>query len=126
MFFYGQLAINKHRALDGINAQYDIILPKDPDIYVKDMKAISESRAARVAYLLAITGDKKNATKIFEYIVNKAETEGQIAVIMKIINEIGDRQIDAKISRVAAKKNVFFIKDKFQIVKEVSNDEYAP
>lgn len=126
VFFYGQLAINKHRALDGINAQYDIILPKDPDIYVKDMKAISESRAARVAYLLAITGDKKNATKIFEYIVNKAETEGQIAVIMKIINEIGDIQIDAKISRVAAKKNVFFIKDKFQIVKEVSNDEYAP
>jgi soluble lytic murein transglycosylase len=45
---------------------------------------------------------------------------------MKLINEIGDRQLDAKISRVAAKKNVFFIKDKFQIVKEIVNDEYAP
>jgi len=46
--------------------------------------------------------------------------------VMKLINEIGDRQLDAKISRVAAKKNVFFIKDKFQIVKEIANDEYAP
>jgi len=45
---------------------------------------------------------------------------------MKIVNEIGDRQIDAKISKVASRKNVFFIKDKFQIIKEVSSDEYAP
>jgi len=45
---------------------------------------------------------------------------------MKIVKEIGDRQLDVKVSRTAAKKNVFFIKDKFQIVKEVPNDEYAP
>lgn len=125
-FFYGQLAINKHRTLDSINARDDIILPKDPEIASQDIKDISESRAARVAYLLAITGDKKNATKIFEYIVNNAVSEGQIAVIMKVINEIGDRQMDATISRTAAKKNVFFIKDKFQIVQEVANDKYAP
>ncbi len=125
-FFYGQLAINKHRTLDSINARDDIILPKDPEIASQDIKDISESRAARVAYLLAITGDKKNATKIFEYIVNNAVSEGQIAVIMKVINEIGDRQMDATISRTAAKKNVFFIKDKFQIVQEVANDQYAP
>jgi soluble lytic murein transglycosylase len=45
---------------------------------------------------------------------------------MKIVNELGDRQLDVKISRTAGKRNVFFIKDKFQIVKEVPNDEFAP
>lgn len=126
IYFYGQLGIHKHRLLDSVNAQADIILPKDPDITWRDMQNIAESRAAKVAYLLAITGDKKNALKIFEHIVNGAATDGQIAVIMKIINEFHDRQMDAKISRVAAKRNVFFIKDKFQIVQEVSSDEYAP
>jgi soluble lytic murein transglycosylase len=125
-FFYGQLAIHKHRTLDPVSAQDDIILPKNPDITGRDIVKIAESRAAQVAYLLAITGNKQDATKIFEWIVNNSPTEGQIAVIMKIVNEIGDRQIDAKISKVASRKNVFFIKDKFQIIKEVSLDEYAP
>lgn len=125
-FFYGQLAIHKHRSIDPVGAQEDIILPKNPDITGRDMIKISESRAAQVAYLLAITGNKEDATKIFEWIVNNSPTEGQIAVIMKIVNEIGDRQIDAKISKVASRKNVFFIKDKFQIIKEVASDEHAP
>lgn len=126
IFFYGQLAIHKHRILDPIGAQEDIILPKDPEILNRDITAIGNSVAARVAYLFWQDGDKTAAGKIFEYIVNNATSEGQVAVIMKLINEIGDRQLDAKISRIAAKKNVFFIKDKFQIVKEISNDEYAP
>lgn len=126
LFFYGQLGINKHRALDSLNAQYDIVLPKDPDIMVSDMKAISASKIVKTAYLLALTGDKKNATKIFDYSVENATSDGQIAVIMKIVNELGDRQLDVKISRTAGKRNVFFIKDKFQIVKEVPNDEFAP
>ncbi|GDX36558.1 lytic transglycosylase [Alphaproteobacteria bacterium] len=126
IFFYGQLAIHKHRTIDPVGAQEDIILPKNPDITGRDMIKISESRAAQVAYLLAITGNKEDATKIFEWIVNNSPTEGQIAVIMKIVNEIGDRQIDAKISKVASRKNVFFIKDKFQIIKEVASDEHAP
>ncbi len=126
LFFYGQLGINKHRALDSLNAQYDIVLPKDPDIMVSDMKNISASKVVKTAYLLALTGDKKNATKIFDYAVENAKTDGQIAVIMKVVNELGDRQMDVKISRTAARKNVFFIKDKFQIVKEVPNDEFAP
>lgn len=125
-FFYGQLAIHKHRTIDPLNAANDIILPKNPDITGRDIFKISESRAAQIAYILAITGDKDNASKIFEWIVQNAPTDGQIAVIMKIINELGDRQLDAKISRIAAKKNVFFVRDKFQIVKEVSKDEYAP
>lgn len=126
VFFYGQLSIHKHRILDSIGSQNDIILPKDPDITGRDMAKISELRAAQVAYLLAVSGDKTNSAKIFEWIVNNSPTEGQIAVVMKIINEVGDRELDAKISRVAAKKNVFFIRDKFQIVKEVIQDENAP
>jgi soluble lytic murein transglycosylase len=126
IFFYGQLSLHKHRMLDSLGAQDDIILPKDPDITGRDMNKISESKAAQVAYLLAITGDKTNAGKIFEWLIMNSSSEGQIAVIMKIINELGDRQLDAKLSRIAAKKNVFFIKDKFQIVKEVVSDEYAP
>ena len=125
-FFYGQLAIHKHRTLDPIDSEKDIILPRNPDITSRDMLKISESRGAQIAYILAMSGDKTNATKIFEWLVNNAPTEGQIAVIMKIINEIGDKQIDAKISRIAARKNVFFIKEKFQIVQEVYQDEYAP
>jgi len=126
VFFYGQLAIHKHRMLDSVNAAEDIILPKDPDITVGDIKKTSVLMPLKVAYLLALMDDKPNATKVFEYCVNNATSDGQIAVIMRIVNEINDRQMDAKISRIAAKRNVFFIKDKFQIVKEVSNDEYAP
>lgn len=125
-FFYGQLAIHKHRTLDPIGSEKDIILPKSPDITSRDMLKISESRGAQIAYILAMSGDKTNATKIFEWLVNNSPTEGQIAVIMKIVSEIGDKQIDAKISRIAARKNVFFIKEKFQIVQEVYQDEYAP
>lgn len=124
--FYGQLAIHKHRSIDPVGAQGDIILPKDPEITERDMYKISESRAVQIAYLLAIMGDKANAAKIFEWVVNNAPTEGQIAVVMKVVNELNDRELDAKISRAAARKNVFFIKDKFQIVKEVASDENAP
>lgn len=126
IFFYGQLAIHKHRMLDDVGAQDDIILPKDPEITGRDMHKMSESKPAQIAYLLFLTGEKSSAGKIFEWLVNNATSEGEIAVVMKIINELGDRQLDARISRVAAKKNVFFIKDKFQIVKEIMNDEYAP
>ncbi len=126
IFFYGQLAIHKHKNLDPLESAKDIILPKSPEITGRDIVKISESRAAQIAYILAISGDRDNASKIFEWLVNNSPTEGQIAVIMKIIGEIGDRQLDAKISRIAAKKNVFFVREKFQIVKEVMNDEYAP
>ncbi len=126
VFFYGQLAIHKHRLLDSVNASDDIILPKDPDITLGDLKKMTASTPTKIAYLLALMGDKPNATKVFEYVVNNATSDGQIAVVMRIVNEINDRAMDAKISRVAAKKNVFFIRDKFQIVHEVSNDEYAP
>ncbi len=126
IFFYGQLAIHKHKNLDPLGSEKDIILPKSPEITGRDIAKISESRAAQIAYILAVSGDRDNASKIFEWLVNNAPTEGQIAVIMKIVGEIGDRQLDAKISRIASKKNVFFVREKFQIVKEVMNDEFAP
>ena len=126
IFFYGQLAIHKHRNLDPLGSEKDIILPKSPEITGRDIAKISESRAAQIAYILAVSGNRDTASKIFEWLVNNSPTEGQIAVIMKIVGEIGDRQLDAKISRIAAKKNVFFVREKFQIVKEVMNDEYAP
>ena len=126
IFFYGQLAIHKHKNLDPLGSEKDIILPKSPEITGRDIVKISESRAAQIAYILAVSGDRDNASKIFEWLVNNAPTEGQIAVIMKIVGEIGDRQLDAKISRIASKKNVFFVREKFQIVKEVMNDEFAP
>jgi len=126
IFFYGQLAIHKHRTIDPVGSQGDIILPKDPEITSRDMIKSGESRAVQVAYLLSLIGEKADATKIFDWAVNNSATDGQIAVIMKLVNELGDRQMDARISRTAARKNVFFIKDKFQIVREVTNDEYAP
>lgn len=126
IFYYGQLAINKHRLLDPLGAQKDIILPKSPDISGRDIAKISESRGAQIAYILAVSGDLENASKIFEWLVNNSPTDGQIAVIMNIIKEIGNKQLDAKISRVASRKNVFFVREKFLIIKEVINDEYTP
>lgn len=126
VFFYGQLAIHKHRLIDSVGSKNDIILPKDPDITGRDMIAISNMKAAQIAYLLKTIGDDFNAAKIFEYIISESSAEGQIAVVMKISEEFKDRAMDAKLSRAAARKNVFFIKDKFQIVDEVKGDEYAP
>lgn len=126
VFFYGQLAIHKHRSLDPVGSKGDIILPKDPDISGRDMTKISQMRAAQMAYLLKILNQNNDSAKIFEWVINNAATDGQVAVVMKIINEFNDRQLDARLSRVAARKNVFFIKDKFQIVREVSSDDYAP
>lgn len=125
-YFYGQIAIHKHRVIDSIGSESDIILPRDPEIKDQDIKSVASSMSVKVAYLLSLTGYKPVAVKIFEQAINNAESEGQIAVIMKLVNELGDRELDSKVSRFAAKKNVFFIKDKFQIVKEVESDPYAP
>ncbi len=126
LYFYGQLAIHKHRLLDGVNNAQDIILPKEPDITVADARKIASLNSAKVAYLLTLMGDRQNATKVFEYAVLNSQNDGEIAVLMRIVNEVGDREMEAKISRTATKKNVFFIHDKFQIVKEVQDSEYSP
>ena len=125
-YFYGQLAIHKHRVLDSIGSQNDIILPKDPDIYAGDIKSMAKENSLKVAYILALIGDKKSSTKVFEYAVGSARTDGEVVVIMRVVNEMGSKELDVKISKAAAKRNVFFIKDKFQIVKEIESDSHAP
>ncbi len=125
-YFYGQLAIHKHRVLDSVGSQNDIILPKDPDILGSDIQSMAQENSLKTGYILALIGDKKSAAKIFEYAVLKTKTDGEIAVIMKVVNELNDKALDVKISKIAAKKNVFFIKDKFQILKEIENEPQAP
>lgn len=126
IFFYGQLAIHKHRLLDSLNAQSDVILPKSPEITEDDIKNVALLTSTKTAYLLAVMGDKKVAAKIFEYIINNAKTDGEIVVVVKIVNEINDPILTSQIMQIAGKKNVFFIKDTFKIVKNKSNDPYAP
>lgn len=126
VYFYGQLAIHKHRLLDPVNAGGDIILPKDPDPSSDDVASMAKNDALKIGYILALTGDKKSAMKIFEYAMLNSRSEGEISVIMKVVNEMNDPSLDASLSKVAARKNVFFIKDKFQIIKEIENDTHAP
>ncbi len=126
IFFYGQLAIHKHRLLDSLNAQNDVILPKSPDITDSDIKNIALMPATKVAYLMAVMGDKKIAAKIFEYVINNAKSDGEVAVVVKIVNEINDPTLMMQVSQMAGRKNVFFIKDTFKIIKDQSNDPYAP
>jgi soluble lytic murein transglycosylase len=126
IFFYGQLAIHKHRLLDSLNAQNDVILPKSPEITEDDIKNIALLPATKVAYLLAVMGEKKIASKIFEYIINNTKSDGEVAVIVKIANEINDPTLIIEVSQMAGRKNVFFIKDIFKIIKDSSNDPYAP
>ena len=124
-YFYGQLGIHKHRKLDSVSTHSDIVMPKDPEIMPEDLKNMAKNEAFKTAYLLALIGDRENAAEIFEYIIANSKTDGEITVVMRVVNEINDSRLDAKISREAAKKNVFFIKDKFQIIKHIKEDSHA-
>ncbi len=126
LYFYGQLAIHKSRKLDPLNSTEDIILPKDPDITVGDARNIAKNMGAKVGYLLAIMGDRVNSTDVFSYEVGHSESEGEIAVLMRLVNEFEDGEMNSVIAREASKKNVFFIRDKFQIIEGVDDKEYAP
>ena len=126
IYFYGQLAIHKHRVLDSIGSQNDIILPDNPAILDDDIKAVAKESSVIIAYLLSLIGDKENSTKVFEYAVANAKTDGEIAIIMRVVSEIKDKEMSVKLSKVAAKRNVFFIKDQFQIIKEIENDPNSP
>ena len=123
-YFYGQIAIHKRRSLD-IHSHDDIILPKDPDILKDDIKAVKNEMSIKVAYLLYLLGEKSNATKAFEYAIAHAKTEGQIAAIMKIVNEMKNRELSVKISKAAAKRNVFFIADKYQMIDKFKHKPSA-
>ncbi len=124
-YFYGQLAIHKRKTLDSINSQYDIIVPKDSDILSADISAMRNSQPLKVAYILALIGDIKNATNVFEYTVANAKTNGEIAVIYKVAKEIENNDLNLAIYNEAAKRNVFFIKDKFRVIKEIADNSHS-
>jgi soluble lytic murein transglycosylase len=125
-YFYGQLAIHKHRLLDSVGSASDIVLPQVPNISGDDIKVISNEISVKIAYILYLMKDKGHATKVVEYAIMNSASGGQIAVIMNLVNEIKDKELDVKISKIAARKNVFFIKDKFQIVEDIGSDPYSP
>ncbi len=125
-FFYGQLAIHKHRMINSLDAEKEMILPKSPNIADVDIKDAATVKSLQIAYLLSLMGDMVTAGKVFENFIINAKSDGQIAIAMKLINEIDNKELSAKMSRVASRRNVFFISDKFQIVKQVESSEYAP
>ncbi len=123
LYFYGQLAIHKRRALDPLNSDGEIILPKDPQVKIADAQEVSGDLEVKVAYLLALLGDKKNASEIFKGYISKSKSSGQIAAVMRLASEFDDYEMDSIVSRAAENKNVFFIRRKFRMVKEVEDDE---
>jgi soluble lytic murein transglycosylase len=126
LFFYGQLAIHKHKLLDPINSQNDTILPKEPKISKIDITKSANSQTLQIAYLLYEIGDIETSKQVFKSLVSHSKSESEIAVIMKLVNNLNDQSLDVEIARVASQKNVFFIRDKFQIIKDIADDEYSP
>ena len=126
IFFYGQLAIHKHRILDPFDSRNDTILPKEPEVTKYDMVKLSKIQPLQVAFILYNMGDKNDATSIIEDLVTNSKSKTEIAAIMNFIKNLNDKALDVKISKAASKKDVFFIRDKFQIVEEIADDEYAP
>lgn len=123
LYFYGQLAIHKRRALDPLNSDGEIILPKDPEVKSDDAQVVSKAMEVQISYLLAQIGDKNDATKIFDNFIAKADSDGQIALIMRVVSEFNDNEMDLAMSNEAAKKNVFFIRQRFKLIKEIEGLE---
>ena len=126
IFFYGQLAIHKYRMLDPLNPQNDTILPEEPKVTKIDITRLANSQILQIAYFLYKLDDKDSAKEIFKWLVSNAKNKTDIAIIMKLVNELNDRALDVEVSGVASKKDVFFVRDKFQIIDKVKDDESAP
>lgn len=126
IFFYGQLAIHKSRILDPLNPQNDTILPEEPKVTKIDIARLANSQILQIAYFLYKLDDKDSAKEIFKWLVANAKNKTDIAVIMKLVNELKDRVLDVEVSRVASKKDVFFVRDKFQIIEQIEDNKYSP
>jgi len=126
IFFYGQLAIHKHRILDPFDSRNDTILPKEPEVTKYDMVTLSKSQPLQIAFILHNIGQKDSASDLIKALVIESKTKTHIAAIMNFVKNMGDKGLEVDISRAASKKDVFFIRDKFQMVDEISDDEYAP
>lgn len=126
IYFYGQLAINKYHRLDQSSILNEIHLPKSPKIEDNDIVSVASSRPAQIAYLLAIFGHNNDSGKIFEWLIENTDQPGEIAVIVNLVEEISASDVKVKIARMATKKNVFFVEDKFHIMKSYAHVENAP
>ncbi|MBL6664428.1 MAG: lytic transglycosylase domain-containing protein [Rickettsiales bacterium] len=126
IFFYGQLAIHKHRVLDPFGSRNDTILPKEPEVTKYDMVRLSKIQSLQIAFILYNMSQKDYAIDIIEDLVIVSKSKTEIAAIMNFVKNLDDRSLEVTISRAASKKDVFFIRDKFQIVDEIAEDEYAP
>ena len=126
IYFYGQLAINKYHNLAKKNNQkISINLPEIPNITAQDMLDISNSVDVQIAYLLLKQGKISQSIDLLESIIYNTKSKGQIAIIMKIVNEFSNRSLEVKLARIAAKKDVFFVKDSFQIIDKIKNNHNA-
>lgn len=123
LYFYGQLAIHKIRKLEPLESDGKIILPKDPEIEMADAYNASRSEKLKIAFLLGLMKDKKTSVAIFKDFVKNSGSAGEVAIAMRLVSEFGDFEMDSKVSRAAEKKNVFFIRRKFKILKEVEDQD---
>lgn len=121
LYFYGQLAIHKIRTLEPLESDGKIILPKDPEIEMADAYNVSESQKLQIAYLLGMMKDRESSVAIFKGFIRGSDSPGEIALAMRLVSEFKDFEMDSKVSRAAEKKNVFFIRRKFKILKEVED-----
>ena len=60
---------------------------------------------------------------IFKDFIKNSDSAGEVAIAMRLVSEFGDFEMDSKVSRAAEKKNVFFIRRKFKILKEVEDKD---
>ena len=125
-YFYGQVAISKYHSLIDDSEKISINLPDIPKITSEDLLEISNSHIVQMSYILLTQGKISQASDMLEGAIMNSKTKGQIAIIMKMVNKFSNRALEVKLARSAAKKNVFFIEDSFQILDEIKEDPNSP
>ncbi len=126
LYFYGQVAINKYQNLANNRSQRVAInLPDVPQISPDDLLQVSKLTSLQIAYVLLKQGKITKASSLLEKTIMNCKTPGQIVAVMQIVNEFSNRALEVKLARTAAKKNVFFVADSFQILEKVKKDPNA-
>jgi soluble lytic murein transglycosylase len=122
--YYGQLAIhNKYALLNDPELVKEVPLPKRPKITKKDVKNVVDSRAVKMAYLLASYRNQEDLAKdIFRYAMDKAKTRGEVATIVRVVKSLNDKALTANITRYATYKNVFFIDDSYPVIRIINKN----
>lgn len=123
-YFYGQIAITKYHYLKKSSIS-NSVLPKVPDISKEDINLVSKEMSLKTAYLLALMNDKADAHKIFTTLIERLNSKGQIAAVVRLVEEIGDEEMTYKIYRFANRKDVFFIDKQYKVIKELTEEKNA-